>query len=120
MSLSHETIYRFIHSGLTRKAALSLFRRQGGCRRCKRYGSGARASCIPHRISITERPHEVEKKERLGGWECDTIIGKDRKIVLVMVVDRASLYTVCSRVLSWSAYVVCHAIIRLFGHSKSV
>jgi len=113
ISLSHETIYRYIYRDATRKAQLKPFLRQGGKQRRKRYGSGARVSCIPNRISITERPQEVEKKTRLGDWECDTVIGKDRKSVLVTVVDRASLYTVCSRVLSRSAQVVSQAIIRL-------
>jgi len=118
LSLSHETIYRFIYSDPTRKAALKPFLRQGGRSRRKRYGSGARASCIPNRISITERPHEVDKKERLGDWECDTVIGQDRKSVLVTVVDRVSLYTVCSRVLSRSAHVVSQAIIRILRPFK--
>ena len=113
LSLSHETIYRFIYRDATRKAQLKPFLRQGCRQRRKRYGSGARASCIPNRVSITERPHEVEKKDRLGDWECDTVIGKDRKSVLVTVVDRASLYTACSRVLSRSAHVVSQAIIRM-------
>ena len=116
--LSHETIYRFIYSDATRKAQLKPFLRQGGKHRRKRYGSGARASCIPNRISITERPQEVEKKARLGDWECDTVIGKDRKSVLVTVVDRASLYTACSRVYSRSAQVVGNAIIRILRHCK--
>ncbi len=55
----------------------------------------------------------MAKKERLGDWECDTVIGNDRKSVLVTVVDRASLYTVCSRVLTRLADVVSQAIIRL-------
>ncbi len=111
--LSHETIYRFIYRDATRHTQLKLFLRQGGKRRRKRYGSGARASCIPNRVSIEERPHIVEKNIRLGDWECDTVIGKDRKSVLVTVVDRASLYTVCSRVFSRSARVVCDAVIRM-------
>ena len=119
ISLSHETIYRFIYGDATRHAQLKPFLRQGGKRRRKRYGSGARASCIPNRVSIEERPQVVEKKIRLGDWECDTVIGKDRKSVLVTVVDRASLYTVCSRVLSRSARVVCAAIIRLLRPFKS-
>lgn len=118
MSLSHETIYRFIYRDATRKAALKPFLRQGGKHRRKRYGSGARASTIPNRISITERPKEVEAKTRLGDWECDTVIGQDRKSVLVTVVDRASLYTACSRVLSRSAPVVGDAIIRLLHPFK--
>jgi len=118
LSLSHETIYRFIYSDVTRKAELKPFLRQGGRSRRKRYGSGARASCIPNRLSITERPQEVDKKERLGDWECETVIGQDRKSVLVTVVDRASLYTVCSRVLSRSAHGVSQAIIRLLRPFK--
>ena len=118
ISLSHETIYRFIYGDAIRHAQLKPFLRQGGKRRRKRYGSGARASGIPHRVSIEERPQVVEKKARIGDWECDTVIGKDRKSVLVTVVDRASLYTMCSRVLSRSARVVCAAIIRLLRPFK--
>ncbi|WP_454063124.1 IS30 family transposase [Candidatus Nitrospira salsa] len=71
-----------------------------------------------YRVSITERPKEVEQKTRLGDWECDTVIGEERKSVLVTVVDRASLYTACSRVLSRSAQVVSQAIIRLLRPFK--
>jgi transposase, IS30 family len=106
ISLSHETIYRFIYGDAARKAQLKPFLRQGGKWRRKRYGSGARVSCIPNRVSITERPPVVEKKERLGDWECDTVIGKDRRSVLITVVDRASLHTCCSRVFSRSAHIV--------------
>ncbi|NKB81402.1 MAG: IS30 family transposase [Nitrospirales bacterium] len=116
--LSHETIYRFIYRDAIRKADLKPFLRQGGKHRRKRYGSGARASTIPNRVSITERPQEVEAKTRLGDWECDTVMGKDRKSVLVTVVDRASLYTACSRVLSRSATAVRAAIIRLLRPFK--
>ena len=87
--------------------------RQGAKVRRKRYGSGARASKIPNRVCITQRPEIVEAKDRLGDWECDTVIGKDRKSVLVTVVDRASLFTCTSRVFSRSSKVVCNAIIRM-------
>lgn len=117
--LSHETIYRYIYRDATRHSQLKPFLRQGGKHRRKRYGSGARASTIPNRVSITERPQAVEKKTRLGDWECDTVMGKDRKSVLVTVVDRTSLYTACSRVLSRSARVVCNAIIRLLRPFKA-
>ncbi len=42
-----------------------------------------------NRVCITERQKAAEKKEGLGDWECDTVIGQDRKRVLVTVVDRA-------------------------------
>ena len=60
----------------------------------------------------------MKQKNRLGDWECDPVVGKDRKSVLVPAVDRASLFTVCSRVLSRSAKVVSQAIIRLLRPFK--
>lgn len=50
--------------------------RQGKKKRKKRYGSQDRRGQIKNRVSIEERPVVVEKKERLGDWEGDTIIGK--------------------------------------------
>jgi IS30 family transposase len=118
ISLSHETIYRFIYADKARHQTLRPFLRHGAKCRRKRYGSGARVSKIPNRVCITERPDIVETKERLGDWECDTVIGKDRKSVLVTVVDRASLMTCCSRVYSRTAKVVSAAIIRLLTPYK--
>lgn len=111
--ISHETIYRFIYSSAERTESLKPYLRQGLKRRRKRYGSGGRASRIPERVSIAERPSIVDDKHRLGDWECDTVIGKDRKSVLVTVVDRASLFTCCSRVYNRTAKVVSNAIIRM-------
>ena len=113
ISISHETIYRFIYADKARHQSLRPFLRQGGKLRRKRYGSGARVSKIPNRVCITERPDIVEEKQRIGDWECDTVIGKDRKSVLVTVVDRCTLKTCCSRVYNHTAGVVAQAIIRM-------
>jgi len=118
ISISHETIYRYIYADKSLHEELKPFLRQGAKLRRKRYGSGARASKIPDRVCITERPSAVEEKCRLGDWECDTVIGKDRKSVLVTVVDRTSLYTCTSRVYSRSSKVVCSAIIRMLRPFK--
>ena len=64
--LRHEPIDRFIDSAATRKAERKPLLRQGGRARRKRYGSGARASCIPNCLAITEHPQEVEEQERRG------------------------------------------------------
>ena len=118
ISISHETIYRYIYQDKERHAQLKPYLRHGRKKHRKRYGSGARASNIPHRVCITERPVEVEEKVRLGDWECDTVIGLDRRSVLVTVVDRASLFTCVSRVYSRSSKVVCSAIIRILRPYK--
>ena len=75
LSLSHETIYRYIHENKQRQEELKPFLRQGKKLRRKRYGSGARASKIPNRTCISERPKIVDKKTRIGDWECDMLSG---------------------------------------------
>lgn len=113
LSISHETIYQYIYASSERKTALKPFLRMGRKTRRKRYGSGARASLIPNRVPIEQRPAIVEQKGRLGDWECDTVIGKDRKAVLVTLVDRKSLFTLSSKVARKTARNVSNAIIRL-------
>ena len=111
ISISHETIYRYIYADKLRHIRLKPYLRQGGKLRRKRYGSGARASNLPNRTCITERPKVVESKARIGDWECDTVIGQDRKSALATVVERKSLYTCCMRVLDHTADTVSKAII---------
>ena len=113
LSLSHETIYRYIYEDKQRHEALKPFLRQGKKLRRKRYGSGARASKIPNRRCISDRPAVVDEKARIGDWECDSVVGLDRKSVLVTVVDRVTLFTCSTRVYSHTAEVVGKAIIRM-------
>ena len=112
INLSHETIYRYIYSCKKRKLELSPFLRQGNKKRRKKYGSGARASKIPNRKAINLRPEVVETKNRVGDWECDTVIGEDRKCVLVTLVERKTLFTLIARVKVKTAYEVSTAIIK--------
>ena len=66
--------------------------RQGKKRCRKSYRSGARVSKIPNRVSITEQQKIVDKKTRIGDWECDSVIGLDRKSGLItVVVDRVTI-----------------------------
>lgn len=113
VSLSHETIYRYIYADIQRHKALKPFLRQGKKLRRKSYGSGARASKIPNRTCISERPMVVEKKSRVGDWECDSVIGLDRKSALVTVVDRKTLFTCCARVFNHTAETVSKVIIQM-------
>ncbi len=113
ITLSHETIYRYIYEDVARHMELKPFLRQGKKIRRKRYGSGDRVSKIPNRTCISDRPKIVDKKTRIGDWECDSVVGLDRKSVLVTVVDRVTLYTCCARVYTHTAEVVSNAIIRM-------
>ncbi len=115
--ISHETIYRFIYCRRDRWLALQPYMRHGLKRR-KRYGSGTRYTNIPDRTPLSERPSIVEEKTRLGDWECDTVVGGDRKSALVTLVDRASLFTLSMRVARKTTKNVCQAIIELLEPYK--
>jgi IS30 family transposase len=116
--ISHETIYRYIYSDKGRKDRLKPFLRQGKKLRRKKYGSGARASNIPNRVPITERPAIVAERERLGDWECDTVIGSDRKSVLVTLVDRKGLFVLSTKIPRKTARNVSDAMIRMLTPYK--
>jgi transposase, IS30 family len=115
ISLSHETIYRFIYRAEHTHGPLRGYLRHAGKTRRKRYGSGARASCIPNRTPIQARPPIVASKGRIGDWECDTLVGGDRTSALVTVVERKSLFTLCTPVAQKTAESVQQAIIELLA-----
>ena len=120
ISISHETIYQYIFSDSQRKKEFRPYFRQLHKNRRKKYGSGARASNIPNRVSITERPAIVENKQRIGDWECDTVIGSDRKSVLVTLVERKTLFTVSKKLPRKTALAVSQAIITMLKPYKDL
>ena len=62
--------------------------------RTKRYASGEeRRGVLKKRIGIEHRPGVVGAKKRIGDWEGDTIMGHGHKVVLVILVERKSRYT---------------------------
>lgn len=113
--LSHETIYRFIYATEHTQGPLRMYLRHAGKKRRKRYGSGARASRIPNRTPIQARPSIVARKGRIGDWECDTLVGGDRQSALVTVVERKTLFTLCTPVSQNTAASVQQAIIGLLA-----
>ena len=88
------------HLKADRKAGGGLFPllRRRGKKPNWRGGRHSGRGHIPGRVDISERPAEVERKERVGDWEADTIIGKGHSGAVVSLVDRASKYTFLQRV----------------------
>ena len=67
-AVSHEWIYRFIATDKQGGGELYTHLRHRRKRYRKRYGSHDRRGQLRNRVSITERPAEVETRERLGDW----------------------------------------------------
>lgn len=87
-AVSHEWIYRFIATDKHCDGALYLYLQHRRKRYQKRYGSHDLRVQLRNRVSLTERPVEVETRERLGGG--DTVHGVGGN--LVILVDRKSGY----------------------------
>jgi IS30 family transposase len=91
-SASHERIYQHIYADKQKGGTLYTHLRLKKRRR-KRYGKYDKRGQIPNRKSIDERPDVVAKRERIGDWEADTIIGKNHHQAIVSLVERKSLLT---------------------------
>jgi IS30 family transposase len=94
VKLHHETIYRMVLADKQQKGSLYQHLRHLHKSHRKRYGSYDRRGRIKNATSIEERPKVVDDKNRIGDWEGDTIIGKDKKSAIYTLVERKTLYTV--------------------------
>ena len=85
-----ESIYTFIYHPDNKKWRLWEYLRRGQKRRRKKGGRKARRSRIPDRVSIHDRPQEVEEREIFGHWEGDSIVGCGRNHGLHTTYERKS------------------------------
>ncbi len=113
--ISHERIYQFILADKKSGGTLYTHLRRSHKKRKKRYGSHDRRGQIKNRVSIEERPAVVDKKERLGDWEGDTIIGKQQQKSIVTLVDRASRLTRIGKVATKHAPIVADIMVNLLN-----
>lgn len=90
--LSHEQIYRFIYKDKAKGGILFECLRIARKPYRKRYGSKWHRMGIPNRITIDQRPEIVNKRQRIGDWEADTMIGKGQEGAILTLVERKSLF----------------------------
>jgi IS30 family transposase len=92
-SVSPEWIYQHILADKQRGGTLYKHLR---CqkKRKKRYGSPDSRGQLKNRVSIDDRPPIVDRRERIGDWEIDTVIGRQGGSVLVTAVERKTRYSV--------------------------
>ena len=91
IDISHETIYKLIWKD--KGGTLYLHLRHRAKKYNKRYGKKAGRGLIPNRKDISDRPAIVERKERVGDLELDTISGAQHQGAIVSSVDRATKVT---------------------------
>ena len=85
--VSHERIYQHIRAD--KAAGGDLYRNLRHKLKHRKRPVGRRVP-IPNRVSIEERPGEVDERTRFGDWEIDTIVGKGGRGAIVTIVERTT------------------------------
>jgi len=95
-SISYEAIYQYIYKE-QRELIKSLPR--GHKRRQKRgHSKKHRNSHIPNRVSIEDRPEDINSRKEAGHWESDTLGSRLSKAALVVNVERKTRVTLISKI----------------------
>lgn len=92
LSISHETIYRYVWADRARGGDLHRHLRCAPKKRRKRYGRYDSRGRLAGKRMIEERPASAEKRSALGHWEIDTVMGHGNEHCIVTLVERATGY----------------------------
>lgn len=118
--ICHEAIYQFIYKEKSEKTKQGLIKdrimnkrlpvettianvtdhqrplyeylRRKQIKRRKRNGRKVQRARIPDRISIHDRPKEIDKRKKFGHWEGDSIVGKNHRNGLHTEYERVSSF----------------------------
>jgi IS30 family transposase len=92
LHISHEAIYQFIYDRSTRTKhdLVPLLARAHKRRRLRTHSHRHKTLHIPHRVSIKERPPEVQSRIQPGHWEADTLISRRSRAALAVILERKS------------------------------
>lgn len=91
--VSASTIYRYINE---RAPHLKQYLRSKKGRYRRKRGTKIREKAREQakKRRIDERPPVVERRGRIGDWEGDTVMGRDKRVKIVTLVDRRSGYLI--------------------------
>lgn len=118
VSLHHESIYQYVLADKQAGGTLYQHLRHQNKTYRKRYGSAHNSTGIPNRVDIDKRPEVVNKRQRVGDWEADTIIGKNHKGAIVTLDERQSKLRLAAPLPGKKAQAVKEAIIALLHPIK--
>ncbi len=90
--ISTETIYKFIDQDRQSGGQLWRHLRRSSRRRKRRFPSEDRRGKIQNAVPISERSTKANQRKKVGHWERDTMLGKDRKTGVLVITDRKSRF----------------------------
>ena len=102
LSISYETIYRHIIDNRRRGGRLYKHLRCARKQRRKRYGAYDSRGRLGGKLRLDERPPGAINRSRIGHWEIDTVMGKNRACILTLV-DRKTGYVLIGKLANRTA-----------------
>ncbi len=115
-SISHETIYRFIYAQIARTNDFSWRRylpRAKARRGYRGHKGGSPASFIKDRVSIHQRPQDVEDRSDTGHWEADCMLFSKYGQAVLTLHDRSSRILFATRPPNKAAIPTAQALLDL-------
>ena len=119
-TVSIERIYQHLWKDKANGGELFKHLRRKGKKK-KTYGGRDNRGQIVNRISIEERPKEVDEKKEFGHWKIDLIVGSHHRGFLVTAVERVTKHTLIGFSLKKDSESVTNELVRIFRpHKKHV
>ena len=98
LSISHETIYRHVWRDRRAGGSLHSHLRQALKQCRKRYGRYDSRGRLAGKRMIHERPESINRRERTGHWEIDTVMGSGQQSdCVVTLVERKTGYVLIGK-----------------------
>ena len=113
LSISHETIYRYVWQDRGGGGDLHKQLRQSPKQLRKRYRAYDSRGRLAGKRHISERPASVENRSRFGHWEIDTVMGAGTKDCIVTLVERKSGYTLIGKLKNRTSSELTRRVIEL-------
>jgi IS30 family transposase len=117
LSVSHETIYKYICRDKAKGGDLYKELRINGKRRYRRRVKGKRSK-IPNRCSIDERPLAADLRIRYGDWEADLIEGTKGSGFILTLYERKTHFGMLHKLQNKTSKETARAIINQLKYYK--
>jgi len=109
-TISHEQIYEYIYQGDGRFEGWWRYLVRKQPKRRPQHGRKPRKPKIPERISVHDRPEEIDARRRIGDWESDLAAFRKQRQALSVQYERRCMFTRLHRVANKTAEENAQAI----------
>ena len=115
-TISAETMYQYLYAlprGELKRELISQLRQHRLTRRPKHRVVDGRGQ-LPDRVSIHQRPNEVEDRAVPGHWEADLVMGAGNRSAIATLVERTTRLVLMVKLVKKDAVSVAAALARRF------